>query len=74
MRPMVGQVVGESFKNYSKGSPRMAGKSTHGKTNKQKKKPDPESELLGERMGWCWASGDPLLFHISLCPQTSLGL
>ena len=49
---MVGQVVGESFKNYSKGSPRMAGKSAHGKTNKQKKKPDPESELLGERMGW----------------------
>ena len=33
MRPMV---VGESFKNYSKGSPRMAGKSTHGKTNQKR--------------------------------------
>ena len=31
-------VVGESLKNYSKGSPRMAGKSAHGKTNKQTKK------------------------------------
>ena len=71
---MVGQLVGESLKNYSKGSPRMAGKSAHGKTNKQKKKPDPELELLGARMGRCWASGVPLLFHISCCPQTSLGL
>ena len=26
-------VVGGSFKNYSKGSPRMAGKSPHGKIN-----------------------------------------
>ena len=31
-------VVGESLKNYSKGSPRMAGKSAYGKTNKQTKK------------------------------------
>ena len=28
----------ESLKNCSKGSPRMAGKSAHGKTNKQTKK------------------------------------
>ena len=43
-------VVGESFKNCAKGSPRMAGKSTRGKRDKQKKKPDPELGLLGR--GW----------------------
>ena len=47
-------VVGESLKNYSKGSPRMAGKSTRGK--KKKMKPDPELELLGIE----WGSAGPL--------------
>ena len=37
----------------------------------KKKKPGPELELLGERVGRCWASGHPLPFHISCCPQTS---
>ena len=37
----------------------------------KKKKPGPELELLGERVGRCWASGHPLLFHISCCPQMS---
>lgn len=49
-------VVGESLKNYSKGSPRMAGKSTHGKKKKKKMKPDPELELLGTE----WGSAGPL--------------
>ena len=48
-------VVGESLKNYSKGSPRMAGKSTRGK-KKKKMKPDPELELLGTE----WGSSGPL--------------
>lgn len=48
-------VVGESLKNYSKGSPRMAGKSTRGK-KKKKMKPDPELELLGTE----WGSAGPL--------------
>ena len=66
-------VVGESFKSCSKGSPRMAGKSTHGKRDKQKKEARPRIRAAGERVGRCWASGDPLLFHSSCCPQTSLG-
>ena len=66
-------VVGESFKSCCKGSPRMAGKSTRGKRNNQKKETRPRIRAAGERVGWCWASGDPLLFHISCCPQTSLG-
>ena len=52
-------VVGGSLKNYSKGSPRMAGKSTRGKKIKNKKikmKPDPELELLGTE----WGSAGPL--------------
>lgn len=48
-------VVGESLKNYSKGSPRMAGKSTRGK-KKKKMKPDPELELLGTE----WGGAGPL--------------
>ena len=49
-------VVGESLKNYSKGSPRMAGKSTRGKKKRKEKKPDPELELLGTE----WGSAGPL--------------
>ena len=50
-------VVGESLKNYSKGSPRMAGKSTHGKKKKKRnQKPDPELELLGTE----WGGAGPL--------------
>ena len=62
-------VVGESLKNYSKGSPRMAGKSTRGK--KKKNETRPRIRAAGDRMGQCWASGHTLLFHISCCPQTS---
>ena len=45
-------VVGESLKNYSKGSPRMAGKSTRGK-KKKKMKPEtrPRIRAAGDRMG-----------------------
>ena len=63
-------VVGESLKNYSKGSPRMAGKSTHGK-KKKKNETRPRIRAAGDRMGQCWASGHTLLFHISCCPQMS---
>ena len=40
---------------------------------RQTKKARPRIRAAGERVGRCWASGDPLLFHISCCPQTSLG-
>ena len=56
-------VVGESFKNCAKGSPRMAGKSTRGKRNKQKKKPDPELGLLGR--GWGGAGPLETLFSFT---------
>ena len=55
-------VVGESFKSCAKGSPRMAGKSTRGKRDKQKKKPDPELGLLGRG----WGSAGPLETLFSL--------
>ena len=55
-------VVGESFKNCSKGSPRMAGKSTRGKRDKQKK-PDPELGLLGR--GWGGAGHLETLFSFT---------
>ena len=58
-----------SLKNSSKGSPRMAGKSTRDKIMKQEARPG--IRAAGDRMGWCWASGHTLLFHISCCPQTS---
>ena len=61
-------VVGGSLKNYSKGSPRMAGKSTRGK---KKNETRPRIRDAGDRMGQCWASGHTLLFHISCCPQMS---
>ena len=56
-------VVGESFKSCSKGSPRMAGKSTRGKRDKQKKKPDPELGLLGR--GWGGAGPPETLFSFT---------
>ena len=69
-------VVGGSLKNCSKGSPRMAGKSTRGKKKKKKKekmKPEtrPRIRAAGDRMVRCWASGHTFLFHISCCPQMS---
>ena len=56
-------VVGESFKSCAKGSPRMAGKSTRGKRDKQKKKPDPELGLLGR--GWGGAGPPETLFSLT---------
>ena len=56
MRPMV---VGESFKNYSKGSSRMAGKGTHGKTN-QKRNQAQNWSYWGR--GWCGAGPLDTLF------------
>ena len=62
-------VVGGSLKNCSKGSPRMAGKSTRDKIMKQETRP--RIRAAGDRMVRCWASGHTFLFHISCCPQMS---